>query len=84
MAGGKLLVRLGRVLGPAIAGLANAVDLRSAALGGLNLRDEVLPGAVRALFEHLTEAELEHLTKTLLAEHRVHVEGEIDERVVEL
>jgi hypothetical protein len=76
MTAGKLLIRIGRAIGPGIAALSGAVDLRASALGGLDLKGDGIAGAVKALFDNLTEAEFEHLARSLLRGSVVTVNGE--------
>lgn len=76
IAAGKLLIRLGRVIGPALASLGSGVDVRASALGGLDLKGNALPDAVMALFDKLTEQEFEHLARELLRGCVVVVGGE--------
>jgi len=70
MRGLRMSVRLGKLLGPALARAAGA------ATGGLASLDvSKLSGAVDALFEHLTEDEIESVTKALLESCLVTIEG---------
>jgi len=74
MRGLKLLNRLGRALGPALADLlGGAESLSSIAqmdLGALGV-------SVRALFDRLTEDELQFFTATLLENARVTINGQV-------
>ena len=69
MRGFKLLNRLGRTFGPTVA------DLLGGATSLADLNVAFLAPSIRELFDRLTEAELETLTKELLGQALVTLEG---------
>lgn len=73
MRSGKVLMRIGKGLGPAIAGLITAVDSK----GGDFKSADSLASAARDLFTALDGDELERITRDLLDTAQVKINGEI-------
>jgi len=74
MRAGKLLMRLGKTIGPAIASLASAMDVREGK--DLDVSLDAMPASVAALFANLDGNELEYLTHELLDGATVTVNGQ--------